>query len=198
MTKHASVSDIVPVKKPLPMTLAQGIFAALCHRVDDGATPDEAIQAEFAEARLDLVEAIDRRKAVAIKLKGEAEAALQMAKAYSAFAERLLSKLDALKRNTLEIIRREPGLPYRTSAGEKLYEQKNPPSLRTSLDDHLRPKTVSHVVDLDRAAEAGVPLHYLEPVTFYRLATEKVKADLLAGQVLAFAHLEQGSHLRGL
>ena len=198
MTKHAQVTDITPAKKPLPMALAQGIFAALCHRVDDGATIDEAIQAEFTEARLDLVEAIDRRKAVAIKLKNEAAAAADMARAYSAFAKRLNEKLDSLKRHTLELILREPDLPYRTSSGEKLYPQKSPPSLRTALDGDLRDKVVTHVVDLEAAERAGIPLTYLEPVTYYRLNTEKLKADLQAGHVLPFAHLEQGTHLRGL
>lgn len=194
--QSAPVTDITPEKPKVPLREAVAILSALCHRIEDGASPDEAIQAEFAETRLDLAQAIDRRKAVLASIGGMAETAKQMAKGYQEQAKRLEGLAESLKKRTLEIMLEAPDLPYRDSAGRKVSIVNGIGSLKLSLN--LGQKTVSSIIDAVEMHEHKIPLEFVKPVSFYALDTAAVRSALIDGRELPWARIEPSVFLRGL
>lgn len=174
------------------------LLADLCERIDSGEEPTTALVSIFNETRLDLAEAIDRRKAFAARLRNEAalfQAASDELKHRAIMFETALEKL---KENTKAIMEASPNIPYVDSYGSKLSVVNNSKA-KLILDFEIREKKqVSHIVDLGAAETVGISEEYLSQVSFVVLNTEKVRADLEAGKELPWARLERSTHLRGL
>ena len=186
-----------PARTKVPMHEAVAMLAEACRQVDEGADPTGVVAEMFREARLDIADAIDRRKAFKAVCEAQADAAKKAADELRAYAARLGTMVEALKANTQAIMEAEPSLPYRDSVGRKLSLVQSPARLVLDVDLRER-KTVSNIIDTATIDLIGISPEYVGVAQFLVLDVEKIKADLAVGTEISWARLERGQHVRGL
>lgn len=180
--------ELVVANRPkVPMAFAMSTLAAMCDAIDNGAELDDALVAQFQEAKLDLVEAIDRRVAFFRYLQGQIAAAKAARDAWQDDYKRLQAIEEKFKEKTKELVEAHPDLPKEGTIG-KLAVQANPPSVKLTFEDR---KLTRHVIDF-----FGVDEKYIKTETTYTLNAKLVADDLKAGVELPWARLEQGTHIR--
>lgn len=190
------MSDITNPKPKVPMREATAIVAELCHRIEDGEEPDQAMQAAFQESQLTVAEAIDRRKAVKASLEGQAEAARVMAKGYGEAAKSIDALIESLKKDTLKIMLAFPDQPYRDTAGRKLSIVTGVGKLVVDID--MGQKTVTGIIDANDIHDHKIPLEFIKPVSFYVLDTAALRLAVIEGRELPWARIAPSTFLRGL
>lgn len=168
-------------------------IANLCEQIDSGADIDQFIQAEFAQAKLNLSDAVGR---TVLRLDG-LEAAISHSKenrdAWAARAQSLERVYDKIKAATLEAVKAAGDVACISKHG-KLSVQKSTPALQ--LDVKTKTTTVRHVVDLDDGHAPAIDQKYLTRQEIFSLNTEEIKADLAQGIEIPWARMTRGEHLR--
>lgn len=196
----AEQTEIAPIKprSRLPLFEAASKFSALMAAIDEGMPITDAVQREFAEGRLDVIEAIDRRKAAMHYLKHMTEAARAAREEMDARVQQLKAAQEALKANTKAIMEKFPDDMYQDSVGRKLSIANNGGKAALKLGFEIREsKSVSNVIDLEVVEFLGIDKKYIKPVSFLTLDTDALRADLEVGANLDWASLERGTHVRG-
>lgn len=177
---------------------AASTLADLCMRIDSEEEINEALIAEFEDAKLSLAESIDRRKHVY----KSAELFIKLARERKSELDENIKKLqkiqDRIETKTKQMIEAEPDLPYRDTMGNKLYLMRNSvPSIKLTLDLRTA-KSVSNILDEASIFLLEIDEKYIEKVSYSTLNTDAVRADLLKGVDLPWACLQWSTHLRGL
>lgn len=190
---------ITPTKKPL-MLAAQDVarIEALLEAHEDDTTLPEEICTLMRVSVAELIDGVDRRKA----LRRSLSARVDLAKAYQAdlakWRKSLERTIDHLDVTTSRIVEQNPDVTFTDSTGTRLRLQRNSRG-KVVLDFDLRKtKSIPNLVD-DAAIEMlGIDDRYLETVTARRINMDRVRADLEAGRDVPFARIVHDSHLRGL
>lgn len=197
MGKKSKGEDLAPSQRKVPFELAAAELAELDRQVEEtGGDLSSALIELFQQARMDVAEGIDRRRGYADVLR----ATIAAAEAQKSRIEKIIDKrkrqLDLLLDNTKQVMEAHPNLPFVDSLGERVLLCKNgQPSLRHDLD--VREKVnVANVIDLVSVTKFDVSPKYLHTVSHLCLNTETLRQDLKAGEVIPWARLEWGNHIR--
>ena len=191
------MNDTNLVKK-VPLQWAAVALTAMCEQIENGDNIDDALLAQFNETKLDIAEAIDRRKSFKRYLEMMIDHCKAGKSEINDQQKRFEAVLDRLKEKTKEIIEENPDVPYVDSFGKKLtVVQNGTPKLEVKLIFYAT-KTVSNIVDVAQCDFFGVDKKYLKQVSHLTLDTELLKSDLKAGEKLEWAEIVYNTQLRGL
>lgn len=134
----------------------------------------------FQEHLADVVAAVDRRKALYLKI----EAEIDMVKKYRDDVVAHLRRLETLKtriyETTKKVVEENPSIEFFDSFGRALKAVRNG-----------QPRVVYR-------EGVEVPPEFIETRTVHEVNKEALKKALLAGQEIPCAYLEYGTQLRGL
>lgn len=181
------MSDLVK-RERVPMAQAVQMLADLCERIDDGEAPTDAITKVFAETRLDLAEAVDRRIDFSAWIAGAISQAKEQRDVWADRARKLSAAEDAFKANTKAIMEAHPDLPYKGSRGRLALQANSQPTLKLLFGEKaVTPEVLSTF---------GIDDRFVKTKTVYEIDTQAVKAALQAGDKLPWAELSHGTHLR--
>jgi len=191
------MTELVPVKK-VPLQWAAAALVAICQQIEDGINIEDALLAQFNETKLDIAEAIDRRKG----LKNYLEMMISHCKAGKSDIndqqKRFETVLERLKEKTKQILIENPEIPYVDSFGKKLSVVNNgTPRLDLKLPITIS-KSVNNIVDQQECITFGIDQKYLRTVSYITLDTETLRNDLKSGTILPWADLTWSTQLRGL
>lgn len=146
---------------------------------------DQAFVKQFKGTLDDTMQSVDRRKAFYRELLSKIEMAKEFKEKISKQIETYQKVKERLIEHTKLIVNAHPDIIFRDSFGKALKVIKNP-----------EPKLIIQTSIDPAAEEYWQP--YLRTSSVVELDKDKVKADLLRGDLLPFAHLEYGTQLRGL
>lgn len=165
----------------------------LCEQIDDAENISAMLHDMFDRARETLQESVDKR----IKYVKYAETQLRLAKEmrdeWATRAQRFEKALEYIKDNTKEVIKANPGIPFRGSLGSVKVCKNSVPSLRIDPDCVILAK---HTQELVEYMGVIAPEEYIENIEIRVLNKEKLKADLKAGKEVPGITLEHGDHVR--
>ncbi len=189
----AGKSTAVAVIPKVPLDEAALILAQLCDAIDNGAEIDALLAAQFADAKLDVANAVDRRIFFFQKIEEELEAARARRASYQKVVAMWDAKVQQLKaledrvwRATKEIVEASPDLPYQGQYG-KLAIQKNGGVLPLTTD--------FEALDADTISLFGIEPRFYR--TTYSLDNPAIRAALEAGEDLPWARLgARGTQLK--
>ena len=189
----AAKSTAVSVIPKIPLDEAALILRELCEAIDNGLDLDAALLERFADAKLDVSNAVDRRIFFFAKIDEELAAARAVREAWKAKMQEWDAKVQQLK--TLEdriwaatkaVVEGNPELPYQGQYG-KLAVQKNGGvvPLTTEFD----------TLDADTIATFGIEARFYK--VGYSMDNAAIRAALEAGEDLPWARLGvRGTSLR--
>lgn len=184
--------------RKIPLEWAASALVMLSQQIEEGADLDEALIAQFDDAKLSVTEAIDRRKSFKsylLMMIDRCKAAKSEIQGRQKFFERALERLTE---NTKQIIETNSGVPYTDSLGAKVSVVKNgTPKLNLKLP-LTASKSVSHIIDQTSVDMFAIDQKYIKPVSFLTLDVEALKADLKAGASCEWAELQFNTQIRGL
>ena len=145
---------------------------------------DASLVAQFQDALSDVTKSVERRKAFYREL----ESKIEMAKAYRDDITKQLKRYELIKERlvayTKALVEEHTDIPFKDAMGRALKVVPNP-TPRLVIGDTF---TTS---DIDTITE-----YMVTPPQ--ELDRNRVKADLLNGKEIPWAHLEYGTQLRGL
>lgn len=150
---------------------------ALCAEIDTAPELTEAIKDLFVESVADLEKSVDRRISYIKYAESQIVAAKESAHQWVRRQRHFESMLEKIKQNTVEVIKANPGVPYKGNLGV-LKVQKNPAPSVVLADDCLE----------------RIPSQYIRVIQ--TVNRDAVKEDLKNGIEVAGAKLEWGEHLR--
>jgi hypothetical protein len=182
---------------PPPFAAAAQRLADICARLDSG----EAITPEFLQlfrdGKAELTNDVERTKNLMAMLKAFLTISKRAKKYWTERNAGLTKAIAILKESTKQTIEARPDLPYKDSFGKPLQVvETGTATLRFKFDPPAK-KVVSNIVDMQAVEFFSIPAEYLEHVSFIRLNTDKLRADLDAGKKLDWAYLERSTHVRG-
>lgn len=178
----------LPVK--VPMSLAVANLAQIMEAIDEGQLND-TITKMFNETRLDLASAIDRRICFFDFAAGQLETLKKLSTEYAAAAKRIEYVIKKVSEGTIQIMDAGPEeFSYQGNLG-RVQAQNNAFALKLLIE--TKSKSFSHMLD---ERDTVVPIKYQKQVMFSQLDTKAVKEDLEKGELLSWATLEKGRHLR--
>lgn len=179
-----------------PIEEAANSFAAIMEQMDDALEMRPTLVASFRECKKSLDDQVSEVQANAEYLQGLLDMVYARQKALTAYATRLKRVKKALEEDTLKAIDTVPGVKLRGDTGRALYVSSNK---KLVMHHNIRMKqSASNIVDAFTASLLGIDHKYLKLVEFYQLDAGQVKKDLLAGEKLSWATLEQTRHIAGL
>jgi hypothetical protein len=188
-------SDII---KKVPLQWAAEAFSQISNRIEESDDIDTALVSAFDESRIDIAEALDRRRAFKNYCEMMIARCKDEKKRIQEVQSRIEDVLERFKEKTKAIIEANPSIPFVDTLGKKISVVKNG-APRLSLKLPLTAsKSVANIIDAEQAEFFGVDKKYLKQVSFLVLDTEVLKADLKAGQSCDWAELEYNTQLRGL
>lgn len=167
----------------------------LMERIDSADDLTTELINEFSSAKLDVTDAIDRRKYVMAECETRIDAAKKMIKEVKDHVKRLEKVQQKIKYSTLCAMQLNPDMTYQDSIGRKLLIQKSPPKLEVELETENL--SVSNCLNPNLIFREDV-IPYVQSRTYYVLDTAKVKSDLESGKEIVWAKLTQSEYLKGL
>jgi hypothetical protein len=173
------------------------MLADLCQQLEEGVNPDEAFQLAFSQTQLDLVEAIDRRKALMFAVQSNIEAARAARADLDAHIQRLKAVQEKVKDETKVTMEKDPELPYRDSAGRKLSLCNNSQASLKYPFEVKETRAFSNLVEEETIKFFDIAPEYLQTITIRVLDTDAIRKDLAEGKELAWVTAERGRHVRG-
>ena len=192
-----NMTELTTFKK-VPLQWVASALTSICEQIENGDNIDDALLAQFNETKLDIAEAIDRRKSFKRYLEMMIDHCKAGKNEIHEQQKRFETVLERLKEKTKEIIEQNPDVPYVDSFGKKLTVVNNgTPKLELKLP-LTASKTVSHIIDKEQCDFFGVDSKYIKQVSYLTLDTELLKSDLKAGEKLEWAELAWNKQLRGL
>lgn len=177
----------------VPLALAVQNLATLMEAIDDG-NLDEAVIRLFTDQRLDLSSAVDRRICFFDICEKHVESLKDIARQYQKTAKALENALESVQKQTTEIMKGNPDVPYKGDLG-RLQVQKNASPSCTILFETTK-ESSSNVVDAADINKYGIDEKFYEARTHYVLVLDKIKKALEAGENIPWAELKRGEHLR--
>jgi hypothetical protein len=191
------MDSVIAVKK-VPLQWAAVALTAICEQIENGENIDNALLTQFNETKLDIAEAIDRRKSFKRYLEMMIDHCKAGKNEISEQQKRFEAVLESLKEKTKAIIEENPNVPYVDSFGKKLsLVNSGNPKLELKIP-LTASKTVSHIIDKEQCDFFGVDPKYIKQVSYLTLDTELLKSDLKAGEKLEWAEIIFNKQLRGL
>lgn len=183
------IKEGLPVK--VPMSLAVANLAQIMEAIDEGQLND-TITKMFNETRLDLASAIDRRICFFDFAAGQLETLKKLSTEYAAAAKRIEYVIKKVSEGTIQIMDAGPEeFSYQGNLG-RVQAQNNAFALKLLIE--TKSKSFSHLIRDDEATD--IPMKYVKDITFRQIDTKAVKEDLEKGELLSWATLEKGRHLR--
>ncbi len=177
----------LPVK--VPMALATANLAQIMEAIDEGELND-TITKMFDETRLDLASAIDRRICFFDFAAGQLETLKKLSTEYAAAAKRIEYVVKKVSQGSIDIMDSGPeGYTYQGNLG-RIQAQDNAFALKILVE--TKSKSFSNLV----SDYANVPEEFVRYIAVRQIDTEKVKEHLKKGELLSWATLEKGRHLR--
>lgn len=167
----------------------------LMERIDNADDLTTELINEFSSAKIDVSEAIDRRRYVMNECETRIDAAKKMVVEIKDHIKRLEKVQDKIKYSTMCAMQLNPDMTYQDSLGRKIQIKSSQPKLEIDLD--TKTTSVSNCLNTSLMARDDI-VEYVEPRTYYVLNTEKVKKDLQEGKQISWAKLTQSEYLKGL
>ncbi len=149
----------------------------LCEEIDNLPQLDDAIQAEFKDTKEELSKQVDRRISYIKYAESQIDISKNMRDEWIARVRKFELMLQRLKANSLDVIKSNPGLPYKGSYGYLRAQKNSHPTLILDDEDFLLETTgyQKEKIELDKHA---------------------IKIDLENGIEIPGARLIYGEHLR--
>jgi len=188
----ASKKALVPVAQIQSLQMRTFRLSQICDLVDGGVELTEAVRAEFNLALLSQSKGIDEFLDDREYLKARIEKLKEIKRAASDQQKKDEALLEAISTQAVELIEGNPNLPFNGSL-EKLATAKNPPSVEVNFP--LEQKSFLNLVTLNFISLCGVPDHYYQAETVYRLNLKEIGEDLKAGKEIVWAQLKQKKRL---
>lgn len=166
--------------------------AESCGHLETDSQIDILLEKEFSDALIAVTESVDKRKAFYAELVSK----IDLAKGYRLKVDIEIDKYEKIKERliayTKHIVEAYPNIPFKDSFGKqlKVIDNHNPKLIVDFGDDNENQEQYT------TRQEAMAP--YFFETRELNLDKEKIKADLVAGKKLSFAHLEYGKQLRGM
>lgn len=189
--------------KKVSLAVAASAVTRTLELIEDGGDPDGSLMEAVGDVLGDVRNGVDRRihfldslgspKSGDKPATGDIGKYEALAKEYKERAESLKKLREILHKKTMEIMDENPGLEFRGNYG-KFRQQKNPVALETVF---LRgEKSFSNVIYPETMELHGIHGKFLIYSEVFQLNVEEVKNALDKGEVLPWATLKQGKHLR--
>jgi hypothetical protein len=179
-----------PKRRNSPMAWAAMKLSAVCDDIDNADEIDTFLQEALAEAALDLGEKADRRIALDRWIQAQLDAVDDTVEFMQARAATLNHARKRLKADTKAIMEADPGIKerFRGRLGKISLCQNSAPSISYAWGDKA--------ITPEAAAMLGVPDDYIVTKTIHLIDTDRVRAELMAGQTLEWATATYGTHVR--
>ena len=181
------------MEKKLSFADAAFEMERICEQLDEVEDIGVLIQEVFNNAKDDLKSAIDRR----IKFIKYAESQILIAKdmrdQWATRAERFEKTIEQLKKNTIDVMKANPALPYKGTIGAFKIYKNSQPSMTFDYDTVELSRRNIEVVD---RMGTCAPSEYVTIQEVRILDKARLKEDIKNGKEVAGVSLEYGEHVR--
>lgn len=178
----------------LPMAIAAQNLETICNAIDNEEIND-ALSKMFAESRLDLADACDRRIYFLELAEDRVKTLKRMRDEFSVAAKRMEYAVARVKEGTLNIMESYKDLPYKGELG-RLKAQNNPVAKVSLPEIKTTEVSVRNIVDAADIAKHRIDEAYYEARTYYTLLLDKIREAIEGGAEIPWATIEKGKHLR--
>ncbi len=167
----------------------------LMERIDNADDLTTELISDFSSAKIDVADAIDRRRFIMSECDSRIDAAKKMTLDIKDHIKRLEKVKERIKTTTLNAMQMSPDTTYRDSLGREIKIKIAAAKLQCDLQ--TKKISIENCLDTETSIRDDVR-EYVEVRTYYLLNVDKVKEDLKNEINLKWARLIYSEYLKGL